>query len=141
MLTLTPVPKRTGAKVMIDSGLVALTLIIAKRKERIVCNQLIASVADRMDPLQFDYRARKGYGAGRCNVNPPPPHFCHLDSTGITVRVLVTNLSSAFNSIQPHVLMKRLLDRGSNTDLVLWIRQFLCDQPQRLCLNFSFRVR
>ena len=72
-MTLTPVPKRPGAKVMIDSGLVALTLIIAKRKERIVCNQLIASVADRMDPLQFDYRARKGCGGGRSNVNPPLP--------------------------------------------------------------------
>ena len=69
MLTLTPVPKRTGAKVMIDFGLVALTLITAKRKERIVCNQLIVFVADRMDPLQFDYRARKGCGGGRCNVN------------------------------------------------------------------------
>ena len=25
-----------------------------------MCNQLVASVADRMDPLQFAYKARRG---------------------------------------------------------------------------------
>ena len=48
------------------------------------------------------------------------------------------DFSSAFNSIQPHVLIKRLLDLDVNTDLVLWIRQFLCDRPQRVRLNSRF---
>ena len=45
------------------------------------------------------------------------------------------DFSSAFNTIQPHVLIKRLLDLEVNTDLVLWIRQFLCDRPQRVRLS------
>ena len=53
MSTVTPVPKRPGAKEMNDFRPDALTSIIAKCMERIVCNQLIASVAYRMDPLQF----------------------------------------------------------------------------------------
>ena len=59
----------------------------------------------------------------------------HLDSAVATVRVLFMDFSSAFNTIQPHVFIKRLLDLEVNTDLVLWIRQFLCDQPQRVRLS------
>ena len=59
----------------------------------------------------------------------------HLDSAVATVRVLFMDFSSAFNTIQPHVFIKRLLDLEVNTDLVLWIRQFLCDRPQRVRLS------
>ena len=48
------------------------------------------------------------------------------------------DFSSAFNTTQPHVLIfffKRLLDLEVNTDLVLWIRQFLRDRPQCVRLN------
>ena len=102
---------------------VALTSIIAKCMERIVCNQLIASVVDRMDPLQFAYRAR--WGVEDATLTLFDLISSHLDSAGTTVRVLFMDFSSAFNSIQPHVLIKRLLDLDVNTDLVLWIRQFL----------------
>ena len=39
---------------------VALTSILSKCMDRVVCNQLVASVADRMDPLQFSYKAKSG---------------------------------------------------------------------------------
>ena len=45
---------------MNDFRPVALTYILAKCMERIVCNQLVAYVADRMDPLQFAYKAKRG---------------------------------------------------------------------------------
>ena len=54
-----PAPKKPNAKQMNDFRPVALTSILAKCMERIVCNQLVASVADRMDPLQFAYKARR----------------------------------------------------------------------------------
>ena len=59
-LIIIPVPKKPNVKQMNDSRAVALTSILAKLMERIVCNQLVASVADRMDPLQFAYKARRG---------------------------------------------------------------------------------
>ena len=48
---------------------------------------------------------------------------------------LFMDFSSAFNTIQPHVLIKKLLNLGVNSDLILWIRQFLSDRPQRVRLN------
>ena len=45
------------------------------------------------------------------------------------------DFSSAFNTIQPHLLIKRFLDLGANHTLVLCIQQFLCDRPQRVSLS------
>ena len=59
----------------------------------------------------------------------------HLDSTGNFVRILFMDFSSAFNTIQPHLLIQRLLDLQVNPTLVLWIRAFLCDRPQRVCVR------
>ena len=38
----------------------------------------------------------------------------HLDSTGNFVRILFMYFSSAFNTIQPHLLIQRLLDLQVN---------------------------
>ena len=40
------------------------------------------------------------------------------------------DFSSAFNTIQPHLLIKRFLDLCANCTLVRCIKQFLCDRPQ-----------
>ena len=104
--------------------------------KRIVCNQLITSVVDRMDPLQFAYRARRGVEDATLTLFDLI--YSYLDSAGTTVRNLCMDFSSAFNSIQPHVLIKMLLDLDINTDLILWIRQFLCDRPQRVRRNSRF---
>ena len=45
---------------MNDFRPVALTSALAKCMERIAGNQMVASVADRMNPLQFAYKARRG---------------------------------------------------------------------------------
>ena len=56
--TIVPIAKKNNAKEMNDYRPVALTPIICKCMERIVCNQLTCSVADRLDPLQFAYKAK-----------------------------------------------------------------------------------
>ena len=58
-LLLTPVPTKQNVN-MNDFKPVALTSILAKCMERTVCTQLVASVADRMDPLQFASKASMG---------------------------------------------------------------------------------
>ena len=103
--------------------------------ERLVCNQLIKSVANHMDPLQFAYRAKRGVEDATLTLFNLIAS--HLDTSGTTVRVLFMDFSSAFNTIQPHVLIKKLLNLEVNPDLILWIRQFLCDRPQRVRLNDS----
>ena len=51
--TIMPIAKKHGAREFNDFRPVALTSIVAKCMERLVCNQLIQSVANHMDPLQF----------------------------------------------------------------------------------------
>ena len=57
-----PVPKKPNAKILNDFRPVALTSVLCKCMERVVCNQLTPSVADHMDSFQFAYRARRGGG-------------------------------------------------------------------------------
>ena len=59
----------------------------------------------------------------------------HLYCTGNFFRILFMELSSAFNTILPRLLLQRLLDLQVNPTLVLWIRAFLCDRPQRVCVR------
>ena len=89
--------------------------------ERIVSDQLISSVADRMDPLQFAYKAKRGVEDATLTLFDLISS--HLDYPGTTVGVLFMEFSSAFNTTQPHVLIKTLLDLGVNADLIMWIRQ------------------
>ena len=131
--TIIPVPKKTGAKVMNDFRPVALTSILCKCMERIVCNRLVASVADRLDPLQFAYKAKRGVEDATLTLFDLVSH--HLDSSGTFVRILFMDFFSAFNTIQPHILLKRLLDLNTNTTLILWINAFLSDRPQRVSLE------
>ena len=133
--TIMPIAKKPGAREFNDFRPVTLTSIIAKCMERLVCNQLIKSVANHMDPLQFAYRAKRGIEDATLTLFNL--FASHLDTSGTTVRVLFMDFSSAFNTIQPHVLIKKLLNLEVNPDLILWIRQFLCDRPQRVRLNGS----
>lgn len=96
--------------------------------ERIVCNRLVASVADHMDPLQFAYKARRGVEDATLTLLDLV--FRHLDTSGTCVRILFMDFSSAFNTIQHHLLLKRLRDLQVNSSIILWIRAFLCDRPQ-----------
>ncbi len=47
------------------------------------------------------------------------------------------DFSSAFNSMKTHILLKRVTDLNINTELVLWIRDFLSCRPQRVCVRGS----
>ena len=85
-----PVPKKPNVKQMKSREDVALTSILAKCMERIVCNQFVASVADRMDPLQFAYKTRRGVeDACRVLVSLISSH---LDQSGSYVRVMSMDL-------------------------------------------------
>ena len=98
-----------------------------------MCNQLVASVADRMDPLQFAYKARRGVeDACLVLVNLIASH---LDKSGSYVLVMFKDFSLADYTIKPYLLIKRLMDLGANHALVLWIKQFPCNGPQRVSLS------
>ena len=128
-----PVAKTSSAKVMNDFRPVALTSIVCKCMERLVCDHLTRSVATGLDPLQFAYKAKRGVEDATLTLFDSV--FRHLDKSGTFVRVLMMDFSSAFNTLQPHLLLKRLIDLDVSPSLVLWVRSFLSDRPQRVCVN------
>ena len=120
--TIVPIAKKTAARESNDFRPVALSTTIAKRIEILVCKQRIKSVPKRIEILQFAYRTKRGVVDATLimfNLNAS-----HLDTSGTTVRVLFMDFSSAFNTTQTHVLIKKLLNIEVNPDLILCIRQF-----------------
>ena len=59
----------------------------------------------------------------------------HLDQSGTFIRILLVDFSSAFNTLQTHLLLLRLLDLDVSPSIVLWVRAFLRDRPQTVCEN------
>ena len=53
----------------------------------------------------------------------------------IILTCAVHGFSSAFNTIQLHLLIGRLIDQDTNHTVVLCVRQFLCDRPRRVGLS------
>jgi len=47
------------------------------------------------------------------------------------------DMSSAFNTIQHHILLEKLVHLKINANLILWIREFLKERPQRVLLSLK----
>ena len=109
MSTVIPVPKMSGAKLMKDFRPIALTSIT--------------------------YRA--GRGVEDATVTLVHHVTSHLDQAGTSARILFMDMSAAFNTIQHHILLEKLLDLQVNPFIILWIREFLCDRTQHVCLRLK----
>ena len=83
----------------------ALTSVIAKSFKRLMFKQLTASAADRLDPLQFVFRAGRGVEDATLALFNLIAN--HLDTTGSHMQALFREFSSAFDIIQLHLLLKR----------------------------------
>ena len=56
----------------------------------------------------------------------------HLDKSKSFAKVLILfiDFSSAFNTIQPHLLAEKLLGMSVNPVLIRWIFRFITERPQ-----------
>ena len=98
---------------------------IAKCFEKVVSKHLKFDVVDQLDPFQFAYKASRSVeDASLTLLNLITQHFEKAKSY---VRILFVDFSSVFNTIEPYVLLKRLIDLHVNSNLVLRIRDFLRD--------------
>lgn len=128
-----PVPKIPNAKSLQDFRPIVLTSILCKCMERIVCKELLSQIETCIDPMQFAYRAnRSTVDASLTLLNKVQNH---LDNSNSYVRILFMDFSSAFNTVQPHLLLKRLYELGASSWMILWIKAFLKGRPQRVCVN------
>ena len=132
--TIVPVPKVTNPKVPNDIRPVALTSLVMKGFEKIIKMEVLSKVENLLDPLQFAYRAGRGVEDAALTLL----HFLHqhLDRPRTHARLLFIDFSSAFNTIQPHLLGYRLLnDFLLDPSLVGWIMDFLTQRSQCVRVN------
>jgi len=128
-----PIPKRVPPACNNDFRPVALTAIMMKCFERIVKGLLYPQVIQFTDPLQF------AYTSSRCvedaSLSLIDFVLKHVDRANTITskyfcKILFIDFSSAFNTIQPHITMQKLINMNVHPSLILWINDFLTSRPQ-----------
>lgn len=74
--------------------------------KKIVKDEIISLVQDISDPLQFAYQAGKGQDSAKLFI--VDRIYKHLEKPKSHVRLLFANFPSAFNKMQPHILIEQL---------------------------------
>ena len=110
---------------------VALTAIIMKSLERIVLRHL--NPEKLIDSSQFAYI--KDRSVEDASLILQHNIQAHLDHPRTYVRVMFIDFSSAFNTIQPHILLEKLKNLNVNSNLLLWIQSFLTNRKQYVRFN------
>ena len=112
-----PVTKRPVISSMNDFRPVALTSAVMKVCERVVLCKLEKVVKGYIDPLQFAYR--KNRSTDDVVLHSLKITYSHLEKTGSTVRLMFFDFSSAFKTIQPHLLAQKLLNMKLPSSVIL----------------------
>ena len=123
-----PVPKNKHPKEFNDLRPVALTSIIMKCLEHIVKKYLCANIDHLIDQLQFPYCQGRSVQDDALTLLHQTSE--HLEKQNTQVRILFIDFSSAFNTIRPHVLIRKLIEMNVNNNLVKWIYSYLSKRPQ-----------
>lgn len=128
-----PVPKSKFPSVKNDYRPVALTSIIMKCLEHIVKKHLCKFVEHKKDILQFAYCNNRSVQDAILTLLHDT--FQHLEQSNTYARLLFIDFSSAFNTMQPVILLRKLLDMNVNCNLVKWIYSYLHDRTQYVKYN------
>ena len=128
-----PLPKKTCPKELGDYRPVALTPTVMKSLERIVIQQLTKSVEDKLDIFQFAYKRNRSTEDAVVTLI----HFIlkHLDKPKCTARALFLDFTSAFNTIQPELLLAKMIQMEINPHLVHWYHSFFTNRNQIVKVN------
>ena len=132
--TIIPAAKTPQASEPNDYRPISLTSLVMKCFERIILQKhILPQILPDIDPLQFAYQPRK-------SVNDAVLLLIHLvaqhiDTLGRYVRTTFVDFSSAFNTIQPHLLMNKLTAMNVKPSLILWFHDFLTGRIQRVKLH------
>ncbi|KAI3352121.1 hypothetical protein L3Q82_020932, partial [Scortum barcoo] len=86
-----------------------------------------------LDPLQFAYQPQIAVEDAITFLLHRA--YTHLEEAGSTVRVMFFDFSSAFNTIQPALLNRKLLDMQVDSPLTAWIKNYLTVRPQYVRLE------
>jgi hypothetical protein len=108
-----------------------------KAMERVVKKHILTVTDTLMDSLQYAYRASRGVDDAKAFIIDTVHK--HLERPNTSARLLFIDFSSAFNTLQPHILANKLTSYFHLDDqLIRWIMDFLTDRSQRVRVNNTF---
>ena len=107
MSTIIPVQKKSTPKQLSDLSPVALTSLVMNTLEKIVKSLIFSAVEPMLDPLQFAHRAERSVEDTKLFLLDKL--YKHLEQPQSHARILFADFSSAFNSMQPHILAQKLI--------------------------------
>ena len=128
-----PVPKKVNISCLNDLRPVALTSHLMKVFERLFLKKIRPLVHDFQDPLQFAYRAKIGVDDALLYLTNSV--YSHLENSSSYVRIMFFDFSSAFNTIQPHLLAQKLKNMCIHPNIIKWVTHYLTDRPQYVKLQ------
>jgi len=93
-----------------------------------------------IDPLQFAYKQHRGVDDAILTLLHGT--YSHLEKPRSFIRLFFVDFSSAFNTVQPHLMGQKVLLMDVNPHLILWILSFLTDTVDtRESMLTSVRLR
>ncbi len=132
--TIIPIPKVNKPRELQDFRPVALTSLVVKNLEKILKDEVLTLVEGKLDPLQFAYQRNKGVDDAKLFILDKI--YKHLEKPKSHARLLFADFSSAFNKMQPYILIERLASYFNLPDhLVTLFLNFLTDRTQQVLVN------
>ncbi|KAI2644006.1 RNA-directed DNA polymerase from mobile element jockey [Labeo rohita] len=130
---ITPVPKKSCPQENNDFRPIALTSVVMKCMEKLIMSQLIKEVGSQLDPYQFAYKHQRGTDDAINSL----VHLVtkHLENPMVYARLLFVDFSSAFNTLQPHILLKTMQRMNVNPSIIKWLHSFLTNRSQQVRVN------
>ncbi|KAK3524760.1 hypothetical protein QTP86_002555 [Hemibagrus guttatus] len=126
--TIIPLPKKPRPLELNHYRPVALTAIASKCYEKLILRTILSTVNPQLDKNQFAYKARQGTeDAVVCLLHSL---LQHLEVSDNFAAVLFVDLSSAFNTIQRHQMIKKLHQLNVAPQYIHLIHSFLSNRPQ-----------
>lgn len=133
MTEIKPIPKVSFPKEYNNFRPVALTSNIVKCLEDILTTYLCENTNNVIDPYQFAYQANRSVqDASLTLLNDISKH---VDKQNTQIRLLFIDFSSAFNTMQIHILLHKLMTMNVNCCLLKWICSFLTHRQQYTKIN------
>ena len=114
---------------------VARTSFVFKYFEKIILGLLKKAVAEYLDSYQFAYT--KGRNVEDVVLLLFDNKASHLEKEKRYERVLFIDFSSAFNTMQPPLMVKKLCDMNVHYNIISWILELLTSRRQFVKLNNS----
>lgn len=128
-----PVPKKQCVQTMNDLRPIALTSCVMKVFEKVVLLHFQIQVSDFIDPFQFAYQKNRSVDDAILHVLNGI--YLHLDKPGTCIRLMFYDFSSAFNTIQPHLMADKLVNMNVHASTILWVIDYLTSRPQYVRLS------